>query len=280
MSARFWEPTARSSVSFRFQLDKAVTGTRFTTLLLAGDREGDEIAALAGRKALLLLAGKAMVLHVLETVLSAGVSDRIIVVANRIADIAGALKAYPDLVFHEGAGRPAASVMKTLQDLDINDNVLVVTADSPLLSPQTLKDFCARAAASPADVTAGLIKESVFRPRFPGVQRTFVRLKGEGYKGCNLFTLKAGAGPKAAAVWRQVEHQRKRPWQLLAHFGVGTLFRAVTGMLDLDGALAAVSRSMGLKVEPIILTDPNAAMDVDRPSHAKVVEEILKQRTS
>jgi CTP:molybdopterin cytidylyltransferase MocA len=254
-----------------------VTGTRFTTILLAGDREGDELAALAGRKALLPLAGKPMVLHVLETVLAAGVSERIIVVANRVEDIAVGLKAYPDLVFHEGAGRPAASVMKALQDLSISDDVLVVTADSPLLSVSTLQDFCTRAGASSADVTAGLIKESVFRPRFPGVQRTFVRLKGEGYKGCNLFTLKAGAGSKAAAVWRQVEHQRKRPWQLLAHFGVGTLFRAAAGLLDLDGALAAVSRSMGLRVEPIILTDPLAAMDVDRPGHIAPVESLLKQ---
>ena len=260
----------------------------FTVILLAGDRPADVLAQRSPgkRKALLLLQGRPMILYVLETLLAAQYVGDIVVVANRVSEIEGNgdLQSFiatsghsARITFREGAGSPATSVLKTMEELRFDGPVLVTTADNPLLTPKTLDAFCV-AVGSDADAAVGLAREADIRAAFPHVKRTYIRLKGQGYSGCNLFALTAGAGPKAARAWSEVEGRRKKPWQLILHFGVWTLVRAVTGFLDLDGALRAVSRAMGLTAKAVVLDDPVAAMDVDRPDHIPIAEGVLAAR--
>jgi molybdopterin-guanine dinucleotide biosynthesis protein A len=258
----------------------------FTAILLAGDRPGDMLAQLAPRKrkALLVLHGRPMVLYVLETLLAARHVGNVIVVANNVAEIQNAseLKAFLGAVggriaFCEGAVSPAASVLKCMEDMRIDGPVLVTTADNPLLTAQTFDDFCEKASGNEGAVV-GLARERDILAVFPGVKRTFIRLGGEGYSGCNLFALAPAVAAKAARAWTQVEGRRKKPWQLIHHFGILTLLRAVCGLLDLDGAMIAASRFLGFTVKAIVLNDPSAAMDVDRPDHIAVAERVLAAR--
>jgi len=262
----------------------------FTAILLAGDRPADVLAQASPgkRKALLLLQGRPMILYVLETLLAARGVDNIVIVANRVAeiesnqDLRNFIAAAPQgkISFREGAGSPATSVLKTMEDMRFDGAVLVTTADNPLLRVQTLDAFCDEVLNAPGvEAAVGMARESDIRAAFPDVKRTYIRLGGEGYSGCNLFALTPGAGAKAARAWSEVEGRRKKPWQLILHFGVGTLIRAVCGFLDLDGAMKAVSRSMGLTVKAVVLDDPVAAMDVDRLDHVPVAESILAART-
>lgn len=260
----------------------------FTTILLAGDRPGDVLAEQSPgkRKALLHLSGRPMILYVLEMLLAAPSVGTVVIVANRVAEI----EANPDLQafvakvgarisFREGASSPATSVLKTMEDMRPDGAVLVTTADNPLLSAATLEKFCAGVLADPStEAAVGVARESDIRPAFSDVKRTYIRLGKEGYSGCNLFALTPGAGPKAARAWSEVEGRRKKPWQLILHFGVGTLIRAALGGLDLDAAMVAASKTMGLRVRAIVLDDPVAAMDVDRAAHIPVAEIILARR--
>lgn len=264
-----------------------MTGSRiFTTILLAGDRPADVLAQQSPgkRKALLPLCGRPMILYVLDTLLAAKHIGAIVIVANNVADIEGnndvqaaIAQAAGRFSFREGAGSPAQSVLKIMEDMKFDGAVLVTTADNALLTAETLDAFCA---GVPGDVDAavGLARQTDIQAAFPHVKRTYIRLGGEGYSGCNLFALTPGAGPKAARAWTEVEGRRKKPWQLIAHFGVWTLVRAVTGFLDLEAAFRAVSRAMGLKAHAVVLRDPVAAMDVDRPDHIPIAEGVLSAR--
>jgi molybdopterin-guanine dinucleotide biosynthesis protein A len=264
-----------------------VTAT-FTTILLAGDRAGDVLAEQSPgkRKALLHLNGRPMILYVLETLLAAKHVGNVVIVANRVGEIESNadLKAFAQsaagrIAFREGAGSPATSVLKTMEDQRFDGAVLVTTADNPLLAVAALENFCEGVLADPAiEAAVGLARESDIRPAFPNVRRTYIRLGKEGYSGCNLFALTPGAGPKAARAWSEVEGRRKKPWQLILHFGAGTLLRAVLGWLDLEAAMRAASKTMGLTIRAIVLDDPVAAMDVDRPDHVPVAEAVLASR--
>lgn len=252
----------------------------YTCILLAGDRPGDPLAEIAPRKrkALLPLRGRPMVLYVLETLAASPAMGEIVVVANSVAaletnaDVTAFARARA-LRFLEGAGGPAASVLKACETL--SGPVLVTTADNPLLSPATLADFCARAAADPADVVVGLAREKDVRKAFPKARRTFLKLRGGGVSGCNLFAGSAQALAKAARGWADVESRRKRPLAFVAHFGLPTLLRALTGMLSLGNALDAVSRTLGVRASAVVLDDPAAAMDVDRLEHVAFAESLL-----
>ncbi len=260
----------------------------FTTILLAGDRPADVLAKQSpgGRKALLLLDGRPMILYVLDTLLAAHHVGEIVVVANRVSEIesnpelkAVAAASGGRITFREGAGSPATSVLKTMDEMRFAGAILVTTADNPLLSVATLDEFCIAVSADPAiEAAVGLARETEIRAAYPDVKRTYIRLGGEGYSGCNLFALTPGAGPKAARAWSEVEGRRKKPWQLVLHFGVGTLIKALCGWLDINGAMKAASRSMGLSVHAVILKDPVAAMDVDRPDHIPMANAVLAAR--
>lgn len=262
----------------------------FHTILLSGDRPGDALAQISPgkRKALLPLNGRAMILYVLDTLLAARSVDRITIVANAIADfrdnaeIAALLEtrgAANRVTFQEGAGSPATSVLKVVEKQGAATATLVTTADNPLLTTATLEQFCEAVRVTPdLDAGVGLARESDIRRAFPDSKRTFIRLGGAGFSGCNLFALMPGVGPKAARAWSGVEGRRKKPWQLILHFGVFTLLRAVLGLLDLDKAFASASRTLGLRARPIVLDDAVAAMDVDRPEHIAVAEKVLASR--
>ncbi len=262
----------------------------FHTILLSGDRPGDALAQISPgkRKALLPLNGRAMILYVLDVLLSARSVDHITVVANAVADfqdnadiaaLLTARNAGSRVSFYEGAGSPAASVMKIAEALGDKTAILVTTADNPLLSVAMLEQFCDGVRRDPdLDAGVGLARETDIRKAFPESKRTFIRLGGEGYSGCNLFALMPGVGPKAASAWREVEGRRKKPWQLVLHFGAFTLLRAVLGLLNLEKAFQAASRTLGLRAKAVVLDDAVAAMDVDRQEHIPIAEQILTAR--
>ena len=262
----------------------------FSTILLAGDRVADPLAEVSpcNRKALLSINGQPMILHVLDTLMSTPSIGSITVVANRIREISD----YPavriwssscdhrDLIrYFEGAGSPAASVAAALEALPFQEAILVATADNPLLTVQTLEKFCqAVFTLDDVDVAVGVATEHDIRAAFPNARRTFIRLKGGGYSGCNLFALMSGAASTAATIWCEVEGRRKRPWRLISYFGFATLIRAMLGQLDLDAAFTAASRAMCLKARAVVLDDPIAAMDVDRLEHIPIAEAALDKR--
>ncbi len=262
----------------------------FHTILLSGDRSGDALAQMSPgrRKAFLPLNGRPMICYVLDMLLAARGIDHITIVANRVddfqasADIAKLLAdraAAGRVSFAEGADSPAGSVLKIAENLGPQVSVLVTTADNPLLSVTTLEQFCdAVNADAELDAAVGLAREVDIRAAFPNSKRTFIRLGGAGFSGCNVFALRPGVGPKAARAWREVEGRRKKPWQLILHFGVFTLLRALLGLLDLEKAFKAASKTLGLRAKPIVLDDAVAAMDVDRPEHIAIAEQVLASR--
>lgn len=262
----------------------------FHTILLSGDRPGDALAQMSPgkRKAFLPLNGRPMICYVLDVLLSARGITHITIVANRVADfqasadvatLVTARGATARVSFAEGADSPAGSVLKIAQELGPSKAVLVTTADNPLLSVATLEQFCDGVSRDPElDAGVGLAREADIRAAFPDSKRTFIRLGGAGVSGCNLFALMPGVGPRAASAWREVEGRRKKPWQLILHFGVFTLLRALLGLLDLDKAFKAASKTLGLRAKPILLDDAVAAMDVDRPEHIAIAESVLASR--
>jgi hypothetical protein len=60
--------------------------------------------------------------------------------------------------------------------------------------------------------------------------------------------------------------------------GWANLARFLAGRLALDPAFEALSRSVGVRVRPVLLDDPLAAVDVDSPADLALVEQVLAER--
>ena len=75
-----------------------------------------------------------------------------------------------------------------------------------------------------------------------------------------------------------MEQERKKGWRVLAAIGPALLLGAVLRMRTLDQSVASVGRKLGLSIRAVEMTDPVAAIDVDKPADHALVEAILAGR--
>jgi hypothetical protein len=175
------------------------------------------------------------------------------------------------------AGSPALTVEMAIQRLPAAFPLLVTTSDHALLTPQIVSSFAAGVPAE-ADVAVGLATRTAILGGYPDSIRTYIRLGGEGYSGCNLFAFARPEAAKAVAFWVQMERYRKKPWKIAARIGPVPLLRYALGRLDLDAAFRELSRLVGVRGMPVVLPQPEAAIDVDKPSDLAQVERIIAMR--
>lgn len=254
----------------RAAAERATPGGGFVALVLAGERaEGDPLARELGVacKALLPVGERPMVMRVLDALAAARSVDAVVVCGDP-----GRLRECAELRAREDAGdvrlvtsrtSPCTSVTAVLDELDDDRRVLVTTADHALLTAEMVDRFAADAAGSGADVAVGLARHDVVERAFPGVHRTVYRVRDGGFCGCNLFTFLTPRARRAADFWRRIETSRKRPLAVARMFGVGTLLLFALRRLTLAGALARMSRRIGVEARAVEVPFADAAVDVD-----------------
>ena len=175
------------------------------------------------------------------------------------------------------AKTPSQSVLAAAQALG-RYPLLIATADNPLLNPEAVEHFCRAARLAPADVVAGVTSEAVAKREYPETKRTFLRFRDGRYSGCNLFALTNPAGLRAVRFWDEAGRHRKRPWRLVASFGLWSLALILLGRLTLAEAVERAGRVMGLRAEAVEMPFPTAPIDVDRPEDLALVRRILAER--
>ena len=268
--------------------EKIYRNPAFTALVLAGER-GTTDPLLentdAGCKALLPVGGTPMLYRVLDALTY---SDQIGPILISGPD-RSQLQHSRHLTDGIAAGRwnwcqpgrsPSTSASAALQSLPDADPVLLTTADHALLSPGVVDHFCAAARQSGCDLAVALADHADVVSAFPDARRTALRFRGGAYCGCNLYAFLTPGSRRIADFWSQVEHDRKRPWRIARTLGWGALIAYLTRRLTLEGTLRLLSDRLGLRICPVLLPFPEAAVDVDKPSDRDLAERILKNRTA
>jgi len=262
-----------------------LSGGRFTALVLAGDRgPTDSVCRAAGvaHKCLARIAGKTMLQRVVEALAASPRVGRIAVVLTDPAVLSGLEDLKPlvrekRLLGLPAADSPSRSVLAALDALEDPYPLLVTTADHALLTREMIDHFCTKSAASGADVSVGVTASEILLRSYPQSRRTYLRFREERYSGSNLFAFLKPAGRKAAETWRRAEQHRKRPWRIAGVFGPVLLLSYLLRLHRLDGALARISRRLGITAIAVKMPFAEAAIDVDKPEDIALVEEILNR---
>jgi GTP:adenosylcobinamide-phosphate guanylyltransferase len=247
-------------------------------ILAAGRGPADPIARAFGvtHKCLLSVAGKPMLQRVTDALLDSGRFGTIGVSIEDRSVLAPALGPLLDRVKPVAADRSASlSVAAAVRAIPLTQPLLVTTADHPLLRKEIITEFLGRSAAAGADLTVGLATAEVILSAYPAARRTFLTFGRDRVSGCNLYGFNTPAALRILDHWHRVENDRKRPWRLVRSFGIAPLLRYALGVLTLNAAFAVASRTLGLKVEPVLLPFAESAIDVDKPSDLELAERIL-----
>jgi GTP:adenosylcobinamide-phosphate guanylyltransferase len=251
----------------------------WTALVLAGSRPGvDPFAAAHGTdlKALIPVGGVPMVARPVAALLASAQIRSVRVLAQQPQRIAAVLPADQRLAVEASGATIAATLEAVIADPATTFPLLVTTADHALLDPKMIAEFCE--AAEGADIAVGLVERSALIRRFPEARRTWLRFRGGAYSGANLFALGSASAGRGLALWRSVEQDRKKGWRMLAALGPANLVGALLRVRTLGQTLDSVGRRLGLALRAVELSDPLAAVDVDKPADHALVSAILEGR--
>jgi len=253
--------------------------TGWTALVLAGARPGiDDFAQSHGTdlKVLIPVGGEAMVRRPVAALLTSRWIAAVRVVSQFPERVGAALAIDPRLSVERSQATIAATLHALCNDPATQWPMLVTTADHALLDDSMIDDFCARARG--ADVAIAVVERASLLKRLPTTRRTWIKFRGGAYSGANLFLLGSPRVAPAIELWRGVEQDRKKSWRLLSVMGPLFVLGAVLRLLSIDQAARRIGRRLGLEVRAVIMTDPLAAVDVDKPDDHALVEALLAGR--
>ena len=227
-------------------------------------------------KAALKVAGVAMVLRPLGALLGSPDIGKVSVLSQEPGVLESILPDDPRVELRQSRDTIAATIAELITTQALDYPVLVTTADHALLDEAIIAEFIAKAKG--ADLAIGVVAQEVMIRRFPSSERTWIGFKGGRYSGANLFAFGSDKIAPAIELWRGVEQDRKKGWRLLAALGPALLLGALFKLRTLDQSVEAVGRKLGLSIRAVQLSDPRAAIDVDKPADLELVEAILAGR--
>lgn len=256
-------------------------------IVLAGDRgPADPIATHCSvpGKALAPVGGRPMLAHVLDALAELPGLASVVLVCPQdaaYARAAGATRLPPEsLRLLPAEASPSASAAAALAVLPPDSEVLLVTADHPLLLGRWLATLLQEARAQRAELATALVPLQRVQDSYPRNRRTRLAFADGALCGANLFVFRSPRSRRLAMLWQQLERQRKRPWRMVAWLGVGNLLRYLAGRMTRRRAFESLSARAGVKIVPVLLDDPEAAVDVDTLDDLRLVEQIAARRAA
>lgn len=251
----------------------------WTAVVLAGSRPGrDRFAEQFGTdlKALIPICGEPMVRRPVRALLQSDSIGKIIVLSQSPERISAELPEDPRIEVRQSQGTIAESMEQLILRHAADIPVLVTTADHALLDERMVADFIARSEG--ADLAIGVVERDSLLARLPQTKRTWLSFRGGAYSGANLFAFGSIKALAAIEQWRSVEQDRKKGWRVLLALGPALLLGALLRIRTLDQSVAAMGRKLGMTARAVVLSNPLAAVDVDKPVDHALVEALLSGR--
>ncbi|MES2498533.1 MAG: NTP transferase domain-containing protein [Pseudomonadota bacterium] len=254
----------------------------FTAIILSAQRAGqvDPLAQAHGlsHKCLVPVGGAPLIAHVAVALAATPGCRRIIVVVEP-AMFAGLRilldDGPPPVDFVAAADNLADSVFAATDGVD--GPIIVTTADNVLLRADAVQSMV-KTLGQGADVAIAMATRDAVLAAHPEGQRRFYRFSDAHYSNCNLYAFNGRQAIAAAESFRSGGQFAKKPMRLVAAVGLVNVALMLLGRLSLAGALARLSRRLGLRIEPVVLADGSCAIDVDNDRTWRVASALLERR--
>lgn len=255
----------------------AIETVRYDAVVLGGGDPGDAFAAAHGVavKPLIPVNGQPMALYVLRALHGSGRVARIAYVGPLTPEIEPLIDMrvtdHGSLLANLEAGVEALEM-----DAQGAQRVLVVTADIPMLTAAEVQDVL-DSASPEAALVYPVVRREICEAAYPGVRRTYARLRDGSFTGGNLFILDPALISQFLPRLREVLAARKAPLKLAGLIGPGILLRLLTGRLTVKALETKVSELLGVPARALITPHAAVGTDVDQDEDLAVAAAYLGQ---
>lgn len=248
-------------------------------IVLAGSRPGpDPLLSGSGvsTKALLPIAGRPMLVHVVDALRNSPFVGPITILAQNSAELAAEpdLADFADLHFADSGQGISSSLAAALPPGD--DPLLVTTADNVLLTPTMIAEFLRGAEES--DVAVAMVEREVLLARYPQSKRTWLKFRGGWWSGANMFRLRGRRVLPLLDFWGRIERDRKKGLKIVAAFGPWLLLGSLLRLFTIQQGIARAGLRFGLKARVVPMSEPEACIDADKPADIELIEAIFAAR--
>ncbi|HHY92856.1 MAG TPA: NTP transferase domain-containing protein, partial [Firmicutes bacterium] len=168
-----------------------------------------------------------------------------------------------------------ANLRRGLDWLKPQDFVLVATSDIPLLTAAAVEDFLQRTRSTTADFYYSIVEKSAGEARYPGVKRTYVRLKDGTFTGGNLLLVHPRILERGWGFAEAMVRLRKEPLKMCSVLGWGLVLRLVLGRLSIADVERRFAQIIGATGKAVISPYPEVGIDVDKPSDYELVQRAM-----
>ena len=248
-------------------------------IVLAGSRPGpDPLLTGTGvsTKALLPIAGRAMLVHVVKALRASPEVGAITILAQKSAELAAepGLVGLADLHFADSGQGISRSLAAAIPPGD--DPLLVTTADNVLLTPTMVAEFLTGAADS--DVAVAMVERGTLLAHYPQSKRTWLKFRGGWWSGANMFRLRGRRVLPLLDFWGRIERDRKKGLKIIAAFGPWLLIGALLRLFTIQQGVSRAGLRFGLQAKVVPMSEPEACIDADKPADIELIEAIFAAR--
>ena len=155
--------------------------------------------------------------------------------------------------------------------------VLISSADIPLISTASIKDFLIKCQPYQSDFYYPIVKKEVIEALSGEINKTFVSLKEGIFTGGNIFLVNSAKIESSVPVVEQFLQHRKNPLKMVSLLGAGFITRFLSKQLAIKHLEERFSKLLYLKANAVISSYPELAFDVDDLEDIKLAEELLSE---
>lgn len=232
-------------------------------------------------KALVEIAGKAMIQWVLDALNEAGEIGRVVIVGLE-ADCG--LHCEKPLSFVSNQGGIVDNVRAATQKLlELNpqaEYALAVSSDIPAIAPEMVDWIAGLATAGSRQLYYTVISQELMEKRFPGSNRSFYKLKDMAICGSDMHVVSTALVMRQEGIFDQLAGSRKNAFNQARMIGLDTLFYMVFRRLTLTEMAHQVSKRLGIDGTAVLSPYAEIGMDVDKPHQLELLRADLAAKHS
>lgn len=254
---------------------------QYDAVILAGGENSGELKKIApyDNEALIIIGNYPMIYYVYKSLCQSSMIRKIII--SGPVDALRNLLGRDEKLLFVGAGEDVieslANAVRVLEKNGTTERILVVPTDIPFITAEAIEDFLIRTQKMEADFFYPLTSREVNEAKFPGVVRTYVKLREGIYTGGNLFVIRHQVLAPCIEKARQIIAHRKNPLAIARLFGFSIAFKYIFGRLNIPLAEKRFQEVMGIKGKAIISPFAEVGVDVDKPSDLELAQKYLDQ---
>lgn len=244
---------------------------KINAVILAGSNKDNELLEGINNKAFLPINGRPMLEYIIEAIESSSKVGEVSV----IGPVDQLKEHFKDRInyYYEEKEDLFDNLRTVIEPFKNDEAILLISSDIPLIKGHMIDELIAKCAEVGGDLCYPIVEREQNEKQFPGIKRTYVKLKEGSFTGGNIFYFNPDIVETCAAFAKKFIEYRKKPWKSAQVLGFGFLLKFITGTLTIQGAEKRFSQLLNITGRAVVTDYGEVANDVDKPSDIEVLAE-------